>query len=342
MANIINKTQHYKTIKKTCYTANIIYLIVHIFYLALFIVAKATALIYVTAAVVGIYFLYFLLIKAKKYYLYALICGNVFFGLISVTTVMAGFGTGFHFYLIGLCVVSFFTSYFSKLKDIKGSVVWVGLSLTIYLILYFTTRGKTPTYILPEWIEISLFTTNVVMVFAFIAAYMVVFLRYALSLEKKIMNESRTDELTQISNRYGLYDYFEDVEDTEKENLALALFDVDDFKQINDRYGHVTGDYILQKVAEITTKTLSEDFVCRYGGEEFVIVLKKENSREKLENLRKTIEKEVFEFEKVKAQITITIGVAEYSNNMELESWIEAADKKMYTGKKSGKNKVVI
>ena len=342
MADIINKTQHYKTIKKTCYTANIIYLIVHIFYLALFIVAKATALIYVTAAVVGIYFLYFLLIKAKKYYLYALICGNVFFGLISVTTVMAGFGTGFHFYLIGLCVVSFFTSYFSKVKDIKGSVVWVGLSLTIYLVLYFITRGKTPTYILPEWIEISFFTTNAVMVFLFIAAYMVVFLRYALSLEKKIMNESRTDELTQISNRYGLYDLFEDVEEVEKTNLCLALFDVDDFKQINDHYGHVTGDYILQRVAEITTKTLSEDFVCRYGGEEFVIVLKKENSREKLEILRKTIEKEVFEFEKQKVKITITIGVADYAPNMELESWIQAADKKMYSGKKSGKNKVVM
>lgn len=342
MADIINKTQHYKTIKKTCYTANIIYLIVHIFYLALFIVAKATALIYVTAAVVGIYFLYFLLIKAKKYYLYALICGNVFFGLISVTTVMAGFGTGFHFYLIGLCVVSFFTSYFSKVKDIKGSVVWVGLSLTIYLVLYFITRGKTPTYILPEWIEISLFTTNAVMVFGFIAAYMVVFLRYALSLEKKIMNESRTDELTQISNRYGLYDLFEDVEEVEKTNLCLALFDVDDFKHINDHYGHITGDYILQKVAEITTKTLPEDFVCRYGGEEFVIVLKKENSREKLEILRKTIEKEVFEFEKQKVKITITIGVADYAPNMELESWIQVADKKMYSGKKSGKNKVVM
>ena len=58
--------------------------------------------------------------------------------------------------------------------------------------------------------------------------------------------------------------------------------------------------------------------------------------------MRKTIEKEVFEFEKQKVKITITIGVADYAPNMELESWIQAADKKMYSGKKSGKNKVVM
>ena len=343
MSVAADKKRYYNTIQKTCYTANTTYLILHVFYLVLFIVSKLDILIYIDAAVVLIYLLYYLLIKNKKYYLYALICGNVFFAFISVTTVMLGFATGFHFYLIGLCIVSFFTTYFSKTKNIKGSIVWAGLSLAIYLILFFVTEFNPPYYAIEKWLEVTLFSTHAVVVFVFIVSYLVVFLRYALKLEKKIMNESRTDELTQINNRYALYDFFDLEED--KSSMALALFDIDDFKNINDTYGHVTGDYVLKRVAEITTEVLSDSFVCRYGGEEFVIVLTDDEQHsfyDRLEVLRKRIEKETFEFEKVKINITITAGVVNYEEGIKLERWVELADEKMYSGKYSGKNKTVI
>lgn len=338
-----DQKQHYRTIDKTCYAANTIYLFVHIFYLILFLIAQLFILVAVNAAIIVIYLLFFILLKKKKYYIYALCCGNLFFAFVSVTTIMLGFATGFHFYLIGLCVVSFFTSYFSKNTNLKGSIVWVGLSLTIYLVLYFVTKFNAPYYAIDQWLEITLFTTHAVAVFAFVAAYLVVFLRYALSLEHKIMNESRTDELTQINNRYGLYDYFDLEED--KSTKVLALFDIDDFKNINDEHGHVTGDYVLKRVAEITTEVLSDSFVCRYGGEEFVIVLdvdKGQRYSEKLEDLRKRIESETFEFEGEKLNITITIGAALYAKEMPLEEWVELADEKMYRGKRTGKNKVVL
>ena len=343
MSVATDKKRHYKTIDKTCYTANTVYLILHIFYLILFIVSKLTILIYVDAAVILIYLLFYLLIRNKKYYIYALCCGNEFFAFIAVTTVMLGFSTGFHFYLIGLCIVSFFTSYFSKTKDIRGSIVWAGLSLAIYLTLFFVTEYNAPYYAIEKWLELTLFSTHAFVVFGFIVAYLVVFLKYALSLEKKIMNESRTDELTQISNRYGLYDFFDLEED--KSSMALALFDIDDFKNINDTYGHVTGDYVLKRVAEIATTVLNDSFVCRYGGEEFVVVLSDDEQHsffDRLEVLRKNVEKETFEFEKVKINITITIGVVNYIEGTSLEKWVEAADKKMYSGKNSGKNKTVI
>lgn len=343
MSVATDKKRHYKTIDKTCYTANTVYLILHIFYLILFIVSKLTILIYVDAAVILIYLLFYLLIRNKKYYIYALCCGNEFFAFIAVTTVMLGFSTGFHFYLIGLCIVSFFTSYFSKTKDIRGSIVWAGLSLAIYLTLFFVTEYNAPYYAIEKWLELTLFSTHAFVVFGFIVAYLVVFLKYALSLEKKIMNESRTDELTQISNRYGLYDFFDLEED--KSSMALALFDIDDFKNINDTYGHVAGDYVLKRVAEIATTVLNDSFVCRYGGEEFVVVLSDDEQHsfyDRLEVLRKNVEKETFEFEKVKINITITIGVVNYIEGTSLEKWVEAADKKMYSGKNSGKNKTVI
>ena len=342
MNTTINKKQHYKTVAKTCYTANITYLIIHIIYLILFIIAKLTALIIVDAVVIALYLFFFFLLKKKKYYLYALICGNEFFAFVAVTTIMLGFSTGFHFYLISLCVVSFFTSYFSQDKNIHKPIIWVGLSLIIYLTLYFVTEFNNPYYVIDEWLEVALFTMHAVLVFAFIAAYLVVFVKYALSLERKIVNESRTDELTQINNRYSLFDYFEQEED--KETKVLALFDIDDFKVINDIYGHVAGDFILKKVAEITSLVLKDSFVCRYGGEEFVIVLnddERHTALNQLEFLRKSIENETFEYESAKMKITITIGAIKYQDDISLEKWVELADKKMYFGKNSGKNKTV-
>ena len=341
MSAINDKKQHYKTISKTCMYANVLYLALHIFYLILFIVAKLYILVWVTAGVIALYLLFFLLIWKKKYYLYALLCGNEFFAFIAVTTLMLGFNTGFHFYLIALCVVSFFTSYFSKKKAVKGSIIWVALSLAIYLTLYFVTTFNPPYYQIEKWLEITLFTTHSVVVFAFIATYLIIFIKYALSLEKKIMNQSRTDELTQIGNRYALFDYFEQ---ESKDHKIVALFDIDDFKNINDKYGHVTGDFILKRVAEISSSLLEGDFVCRYGGEEFVVVMEDDKFEvifNKLESLRTRIEKESFEFNNYKINLTITIGASKYEDDISLEKWVNLADEKMYFGKNSGKNKTV-
>ena len=331
--------EHYKTIAMTCYTANIAYLILRVFYLVLFIVSGLWTLVWYDLATIFVYIFCLFLIKKKKYYPYALICGNEFFAFIIVTTLMIGFNTGFHLYLIGLSIVSFFTSYFSKTKNLKSPLIWAGLTLIIYLTIYFVSAFRTPNYAIEKWLEVTLLATHIVVVMLFVVFYLLIFLRYALTLEKKIMNESRTDELTQISNRYGLYDYF--TQEKNKESKVLALFDIDNFKKINDEYGHIAGDYILKRVAELATEILNEGFVCRYGGEEFVVVLNSDGSYDRLDSFRKSIENGHFEFEGHEFHITITIGVADYEEDIVLEKWVDLADEKMYEGKSSGKNKIV-
>lgn len=339
MAVVNDKADHYQTITITCYTANIAYLILRAFYLVLFLVSGLYAAAWVDAATILVYFLFFLLLKKRKFYIYALACGNEFFAFIITMTLLVGFASGFHFYLIGLCVVSFFTSYFSKQKNIKGSIVWAGLSVIIYLVLYFVTAFNAPYYVIDKWMEMTLMVTHIVLVFLFVVFYLMIFVRYALSLESKIMNESRTDELTQMNNRYALYDYFS--LETDKSSKVLALFDIDDFKKINDVHGHNVGDVILKRVAEITTSVLSDAFTCRYGGEEFVVVLDENGYLDRLEDLRGTIENETFTYRDLEMHITITIGVAHYAKDMRLDKWVELADGRMYSGKKSGKNKTV-
>ena len=235
--------------------------------------------------------------------------------------------------------MSFFTSYFSKKKNLKGSIIWAGLSLIVYVVIFIVDNFRDPRFVIDKWLSITLVSIHIVVVFLFVTFYLFVFLRYALSLEKKIINESRTDELTEISNRYGLYDYFYQLDN--KSSKVLALFDIDYFKTINDEYGHLAGDYILKRMAEIATSILDGAFICRYGGEEFVVVLKEEGNFERLEALRKAIQEEVFEFEGHEHRITITIGVAHYEKDMTLEKWVELADEKMYFGKKAGKNRTI-
>ena len=335
-------TYKMQLVKKTCYIANLTYLLAHIFYLILFIVARINDLIYLNIAAIVLYLAFFLIIKKEKYYYYALACGNTFFAVVFYSTRMVGFGSGFYLYLIGLCVVSFFTTYFSKARNLKGSMVWVALSMSIYIVLYILDIRFPTKYRIEGWLEMTLFMFHCVAAFAMVASYMIIFLRYAFSLEKKIMNESRIDELTQISNRYGLYDFFD--EEKNKANKVLALFDIDNFKKINDTYGHVAGDNVLKRVAKIANESLQGAFICRYGGEEFVVVLEDDgqgSSFNALEEFRKNIEKEPFEFEGNTVSLTITIGAEHYSEGVSLEKWVELADKRMYSGKNTGKNKTV-
>ena len=343
MSQAIQESRRYKTIHKTCYTANIIYLFLHVYYMVLFLIANLHVMAIVCGIIAGIYLLFFLLIKFKKYYIYALCCGNEFFLFIIFASIMVGFSTGFHFFLIGFCIVSFFTSYFSNKKRLNGSFIWVALSLAIYLVLFFIDEFNAPIYQIEKWLEITLFTTHAIIVFGLITAFLSIFMRYVMSLEKRIMNESRTDELTAISNRYGLYDYYDQLKD--RSTKVLAFFDIDDFKIVNDTYGHVAGDVVLKKVIEIAEEVLPDAFICRYGGEEFVIVLDEKGDTsvfDRLEDFRKTVANTAVEFEGVRITPTITIGATKYEEKLTLMQWVERADQKMYSGKKTGKNKTVI
>ena len=148
--------------------------------------------------------------------------------------------------------------------------------------------------------------------------------------------------MTKTHNRYDLYSYLDSI--TEKKEYSLAIFDIDDFKKINDVYGHICADYIPKELAFIASNTLGDSFVSRYGGEEFIIIAKENNNEfyARLEDLRKYIASHVFQFNDTKIKITITIGVGIYEENMSIEAWIDNADSKLYRGKNSGKNKTVM
>jgi len=344
MQSAEEKKAYYSVIIKTCYIANISYLLTHVVYLILFLVSKVYPLVYVNIVSILLYCFCFYILKKKKYYPYALVCGNEILVYMSIASVFVGFDCGFHLCIIGLCVVSFFSTYFAKVKrKIGNSIIWCLLSLAIVLGLFFYGVFGKPIYQIDQWLRVTLYLFHTLAIFAFIGVYLSTFLRYAMNLEDRIILESRTDQLTQTHNRYDLYNYISLIEN--KNDYVLSMFDIDDFKDINDKYGHICGDEILKELANLAKKTFENDFVSRYGGEEFIVILKMDgdinNAIERLESFRKYVENYEFIFENTKISLTITIGLEVYKNDEAIEEWIDSADDKLYYGKNNGKNKTV-
>ena len=131
-----------------------------------------------------------------------------------------------------------------------------------------------------------------------------------------------------------------------KNDLSIAVIDIDFFKKVNDTYGHLCGDYVLKEVAYMILDTLRKtDMVFRYGGEEFVAILT-ETPLDKavipLERLRNTVEKYPFEYNGTRFQVTISIGASSTQTETENASeFLDHADKALYSAKNQGRNQVI-
>lgn len=163
-----------------------------------------------------------------------------------------------------------------------------------------------------------------------------------LSLNYRKMSE--TDELTGLFNRR----YFKEVlkislSASEVGNIHLAIFDLDDFKKVNDTFGHGEGDLVLKQFASILREESTNGIrACRYGGEEFLLLIPKSEKKaalEVVENIRIRTRNEVLV--NGKKVLTVSCGLSTYGADMDPITLIKDADTKLYYAKNTGKNKVV-
>jgi two-component system, cell cycle response regulator len=127
--------------------------------------------------------------------------------------------------------------------------------------------------------------------------------------------------------------------------LSLVLLDIDGFKQVNDTYGHLAGDFILKELAvRIRTKIRREDLFARYGGEEFALLLPEvgtEGARTLGEKIRKLVQKARFDFGKHSLRVTLSMGIGTLSpERNDPVRLVATADAKLYEAKRTGRNRV--
>lgn len=172
------------------------------------------------------------------------------------------------------------------------------------------------------------------------------------TLEAKLQHLSelvREDQLTGSLNRRGLDDVFEREtarSDRRGTPLCIAMLDLDDFKRLNDTYGHQAGDAALKHLVKIVKETLrSMDVIARFGGEEFLILLPEttvEAAAATMTRLQRELTRHFFLHDNEKVLITFSAGVALRLPNEDQGELVKRADRAMYQAKQTGKNRVVV
>ena len=155
-----------------------------------------------------------------------------------------------------------------------------------------------------------------------------------------------TDPLTQIFNRFKIDGVLEkEIHRSQRylSQLSIIMIDIDNFKQVNDDFGHTTGDLILSQIAQILQNNIREtDTLGRWGGEEFMIICPENDAKETCllaEKLRGKIEEQTFP--KIISK-TCSFGVAEFNPHDNHQSLLKRADKALYAAKNNGKNQVKV
>ncbi|MEG0014128.1 MAG: diguanylate cyclase [Cellulosilyticaceae bacterium] len=208
-----------------------------------------------------------------------------------------------------------------KLKD---KVIGV-MSVQSYKKQAYTRKDLNTLKILGSYIAIALENTQLFEEVEYRAAY---------------------DVLTGIYNRGEIIKRSLEIYETSKETTCLIMIDIDDFKKINDTYGHIMGDKVLKEVAcAIKNSIREEGLVGRYGGEEFLVTLPcstLEATQLVAEKIRKSVEDLVLDCgEQVELQTSISLGVTHYRDlKASFEELVKCADEALYCSKKSGKNQV--
>lgn len=226
-------------------------------------------------------------------------------------------------------------------RDKLMTVVQLFISCLIYIAdrVYFIPNSP---YMPPgsDLIDITIFFASALVVFFLIEQVNVSFI---------LQDERATrDSLTHLYNHETFYEeleYYMKTYEEKKETFSVLIADIDNFKKVNDTYGHAFGDEVIRQVVAAMERSRDKNNFCaRYGGEEFAMILPGMNMEEAGaigECIRREFENIEFETDTGICHFTLSIGVAEYTKEYEMASqFFEEADKALYCAKRTGKNQV--
>ncbi|MDQ2085056.1 GGDEF domain-containing protein [Herbivorax sp. ANBcel31] len=275
----------------------------------------------------------------------------------ALATLCLGWESNFSFYSVAICSVIMFST-FLKLH-IK--IIEVALTSSLYLFVFGYILNNSTLYDANDLAVQIIGFINIIVIISLLTSIFYKFYLETYILNKKLKSAAETDSLTGVYNRSFFNEYVEieikrllnelnyNTQAKQQVNLGIAIIDIDNFKKINDTYGHLTGDNVIVQVVEIIRKSVfSRDLICRYGGEEFVILFNRTSNDGAIntaERIRKEIEKHKFIFnDTVKnGKITISIGFASFDEikSDSIESLLNLADTRLYKAKSSGKNLLI-
>ena len=328
--------------------------LVHSVLFAVFLANHVMPLAVYNALSVAIYiFCFFLCKQGRILAVYASIILEVTVYSV-VSSYYVGLRCGTYCFLFSIIpIIIYFGSSLFKGRQRWGVILMLVLNFVTFAVLYVSFADLQPVYI------VSALTRSALVIFsAFAMVFATMFYNamYIFATEhevtileqknKQLTADAKEDALTSLLNRRGFVPVVKSLmKDAKKNHFCVAFCDLDNFKVINDTYGHDAGDEVLKHVTLLIKREMQGCDVCRWGGEEIVILMRNTNiiaANAKVEKLRKCVESEPTVFFSKQIPITVTIGIAEYKEGYkEPEDVIKVADARMYYGKQHGKNVVV-
>lgn len=266
---------------------------------------------------------------------------------------LLGFNSGFAQYLIALVPISLYAlNNLSQNLFIKASsYIMACIEFVIYIVLYNYDDKIKPLYVLDESAIDFCYTFASSGMFIAITACCFIFSVESKRVERllraknsALTADAQKDPLTGLLNRRGFMPIIQKFVN-ERKPFAVAICDIDNFKRVNDTYGHDAGDAILREITSVIKREANGHYVCRWGGEEIVVAFEGfdiEKATHIMELARDAVEKHVTKFADKEIKVTITVGVEQQRQAYHSdEEAITIADKRLYYGKHNGKNIVV-
>ncbi len=253
-----------------------------------------------------------------------LFCGNGFLIIVDVAIIVTVFdGKKRYNYLFFLIALTFFLIF---------------LEISFHQVLPIITKKQC--------------AGNTVLAFIItVVSSIFILLLFIVQLEEQkfeIEKLSKTDSLTGVFNRRGVFQKLDFlIENSEKKNypFSIILADIDDFKQVNDKYGHLCGDTVLKEITKRMSEALRKgDIIGRWGGEEFIIILpfaELNAAKNIAERIKTNLLKSPIKCGDTSLLVTLTFGVGMYNHDLSLDKNLALIDIALYKGKVSGKNCIV-
>lgn len=284
------------------------------------------------------------LIKKKDLYHWTLVQYFICIDIMSAGVVILGFDYGFQLYSISMMAVAFFIKY--VIRKIPGyrinPLALSAVTIITYFTCFFINKKFGVMVTVNETLEDIFFIYNSIVVFSLLIIYMTIFVSTIIIKERELERIALIDNLTGLYNRHYLLRKIDGRTEKELEGGWIAIIDIDNFKKVNDTYGHNAGDCVLQSVSSAVKEICSSCTVCRWGGEEFIIwSADSDTDISVLEKVREKVSETHINYENQDICVSVTIGTNGYCSGYSTDQWIDEADKKLYFGKNNGKNQVV-
>ncbi len=329
-------------------------LIIHAFYAILFTCVGVKTLAVFNYFSTAMYFTGLITVRSNKGTVVWLLL--MYFEIV-VHSVLCSYVMGFNYqftlYSLAIIPVTYFVTYLDpafKHSMIVSSVLALVNALTmlftLYSSIYFIPEHNDFP---PEFINLiaQLNLTVAILIIISFSVIFVVKINLDLNTLKKQNDKldflANYDQLTGLRNRNHIRSIFE-IYSRSTKPYCVILGDIDDFKHVNDTFGHNAGDEVLRTVSAIIKKNVGDrGEVCRWGGEEILIIVR--GTTEQCIALNELILDQIRNATVVsgryRIKITMTFGLCDYSDATNIEKLISLADKRLYIGKKNGKNQIV-